>query len=297
MGTILPSHSVLLPNRPWNRYGDRNPRTLTVVHATGGVLPPEDRLGSLPKPQHRLSLNKSVQVTRVTQSRMPAGEEGHSEEELTRVRNILKEQALISAFEEGGGGEGGEGIEEAKSPSDPRFTYEERERNRMERRKQGMQEYEELKRELEKLTLGIGALGGTYCFFVLSLQAAVSYSLGVSGSYVYLQLLYREADQLSADNVPNIFRRRRRTQSIGITSQSLQENAEKIFEGSRRALSSPRLVIPSLLMGVWAVSKKMGGEDSPESFHLQLAPLILGFLVYKAAALVQTYRDNKDLLS
>ncbi|KAB2028187.1 hypothetical protein ES319_D05G082000v1 [Gossypium barbadense] len=148
-----------------------------------------------------------------------------------------------------------------------------------------------LKRELTLLSLGIGTACSGYCLIVLSFQAAVSYAIGVLFSCLYLQLLYQHADGLSEEMVPQIFKQKK-SKKIGIRSEDLQDFFEKTIKGSGIALSSPRLVIPAAVYGLWIVSHKFLANDF---FDFQLVPAMLGMFAYKAAALVQVYRDNEDL--
>ncbi|KAK1319994.1 hypothetical protein QJS10_CPB04g00577 [Acorus calamus] len=117
-----------------------------------------------------------------------------------------------------------------------------------------------LKKELLLLTIGVGAACTVYCLVTLSVEAAVSYSAGV------------------------LFR-------IGIRSEDLQNSFERTLKGSAIALSSPRLVIPATIYGFWAISHNLFHD----TFDFQLVPAMLGLFAYKAAALVQVYRDNDDL--
>ncbi|KAL8144012.1 hypothetical protein V2J09_017044 [Rumex salicifolius] len=148
-----------------------------------------------------------------------------------------------------------------------------------------------LKKELLLLTVGIGAACSGYCLIVFSLQAAVSYAAGVAFSCLYLQLLCQHSDNISRDDVPKIFRQKK-IKKIGIRSQDLQDSFERIIRGSGMALSSPRLVIPGAIFGLWALFHQYSTNDF---FDFQLVPAMLGLFAYKAAALVQVYRDNEDL--
>ncbi|CAM6119380.1 unnamed protein product [Calypogeia fissa] len=168
-----------------------------------------------------------------------------------------------------------------------------RETAREDRRQQSLLEYEALKVELSSMTIKVAVAVSAYCLIILSPEAMVSYGIGAIASLAYLQLLYRHVDDVSEDNVAQVFVERR-PKRIGITSADLEESFEKFIRGSSRALSSPRLVIPSALFGLWALTEHFA-ENSP--FHLQVAPLFFGFFAYKAAALVQTYQDNKDVFS
>ncbi|KAK6235237.1 hypothetical protein SCA6_010574 [Theobroma cacao] len=159
------------------------------------------------------------------------------------------------------------------------------------RKKLNLLKYEALKRELMLLSVGIGTACSGYCLIVLSVQAAVSYAVGVLFSCLYLQLLYQHVDNLSKEMVPPIFLLKK-LKKIGIRSEDLQEFFERSIKGSGIALSSPRLVIPAAVYGLWILSHKFLANDF---FDFQLTPAMIGMFAYKAAALVQVYRDNEDL--
>ncbi|KAK1440981.1 hypothetical protein QVD17_06817 [Tagetes erecta] len=149
-------------------------------------------------------------------------------------------------------------------------------------------QYEAVKRELLYLTVGIGSACSVYCLVAFSIQAAVSYAMGVLFSCLYLQLLYRYVDNLSREAVPQIFRQRK-IKRIGIRSDDLEDAFERVVKGCSMALSSPRLVIPAAIYGLWGLSQHFAND------FFQLTPAMVGVFAYKAAALVQVYRDNEDL--
>ncbi|XP_006424162.2 uncharacterized protein LOC18034270 [Citrus clementina] len=151
--------------------------------------------------------------------------------------------------------------------------------------------YEALKSELMLLSVGIGTAYSGYCLIMLSVQVAFSYMVGVLFSCLYLQLLYQHADRLSKDMVPQIFMRKK-SKKIGIRSEDLKDFLERSIKGSSLALSSPRLVIPVTIYGLWVLSHRYLANDF---FDFQIVPAMVGMFVYKAAALVQVYRDNEDL--
>ncbi|XP_058216471.1 uncharacterized protein LOC131327287 [Rhododendron vialii] len=150
--------------------------------------------------------------------------------------------------------------------------------------------YEALKREMMLLTAGIGTVCSGYCLVVFSVQAALSYAAGVLFSCLYVQLLYKHADNLSKERVPQIFRQKK-SKKIGTRSQDLEDAFERLVQGSGIALSSPRLVIPAAIYGCWGLSQHFASDF----FDFQLVPAMVGMFAYKAAALVQVYRDNEDL--
>ncbi|KDO58280.1 hypothetical protein CISIN_1g031638mg [Citrus sinensis] len=141
------------------------------------------------------------------------------------------------------------------------------------------------------LSVGIGTAYSGYCLIMLSVQVAFSYMVGVLFSCLYLQLLYQHADRLSKDMVPQIFMRKK-SKKIGIRSEDLKDFLERSIKGSSLALSSPRLVIPVTIYGLWVLSHRYLANDF---FDFQIVPAMVGMFVYKAAALVQVYRDNEDL--
>ncbi|XP_021887477.1 uncharacterized protein LOC110806830 isoform X2 [Carica papaya] len=159
------------------------------------------------------------------------------------------------------------------------------------RKKLNLLQYEALKREMMLLSVGIGTACSGYCLVALSVQAAISYAVGVLFSCLYLQLLFQYADNLSNKMVPQIFTQKK-SKKIGIRSEDLKDFFERSIKGSGLALSSPRLVIPAAIYGLWALSHQYFANDF---FDFQLVPAMFGMFVYKAAALVQVYRDNEDL--
>ncbi|KAK7404855.1 hypothetical protein VNO78_05865 [Psophocarpus tetragonolobus] len=159
------------------------------------------------------------------------------------------------------------------------------------RKKLNMLKYESLKREILLLSVGIGLACSGYCLVILSVQAAVSYAIGVLFSCLYLQLLYQHADNLSSEDVPQIFKKKK-SKKIGIRSEDLGDFLERSIKGSSISLSSPRLVIPATIFGLWALFHQYFTNDF---FDFQLVPAMVGMFVYKAAVLVQVYRDNEGL--
>ncbi|XP_043692448.1 uncharacterized protein LOC122642895 isoform X2 [Telopea speciosissima] len=145
--------------------------------------------------------------------------------------------------------------------------------NNSERRKRlNFLKYEALKKELMLLNTAIGAACSGYCLVAFSVQAAISYASGVLFSSLYLQLLYRHADSLSKETVPQIFMVKK-SKKIGIRSEDLKNLLERSIKGTAIALSSPRLVIPAAIYGVWGLSQHF----SNDFFDFQV------------------YRDNEDL--
>ncbi|KAH9659680.1 hypothetical protein KPL70_023952 [Citrus sinensis] len=74
--------------------------------------------------------------------------------------------------------------------------------------------------------------------------------------------------------------------------EDLKYFLERSFKGSSLALLSPRLVIPATIYGLWVLSHRYFANAF---FDFQIVPAMFGMLVYKAAVLVQVYRDSEDL--
>ncbi|XP_054799544.1 uncharacterized protein LOC129303967 isoform X2 [Prosopis cineraria] len=159
------------------------------------------------------------------------------------------------------------------------------------RKKLNLLKYESLKREILLLSVGIGLACSGYCLITLSVQAAVSYAIGVLFSCLYLQLLYQHVDNLSSEDVPQIFMKKK-SKKIGIRSEDLQDLLERSIKGVSISLSSPRLVIPAAIFGLWVLCHHYILDDF---FDFQIVPAMFGMFAYKAAVLVQVYRDNEDL--
>ncbi|OIT34200.1 PREDICTED: uncharacterized protein LOC109244984 [Nicotiana attenuata] len=179
---------------------------------------------------------------------------------------------------------------DAMAPVNKKRTLKEIQDDRERRKRLNFLRYEALKNELLYLTVGIGTACSGYCLVALSVQAALSYATGVVFSYVYLQLLCQHADNLSQETVPEIFKKKK-LKKIGIRSQDLQDFFERSVKGSSIALSSPRLVFPAAIYGLWELCQHFFHD----LFDFQLVPAMVGLFAYKAAALVQVYRDNEDL--
>ncbi|MCL7046892.1 hypothetical protein MKW94_021745 [Papaver nudicaule] len=176
------------------------------------------------------------------------------------------------------------------APVNRRQTFKEIQDDRERRKKLNLLQYDAIKKELTLLTAVVGTFCTGYCLVVFSLQAAISYATGVLFSFLYLQLLYFHVDNLTREAVPEIFRQKK-VKKIGIRSEDLQNFFVTTLNGSGFVLSSPRLVIPAAIYGLWGLSTHF----SNDLFSFQLVPAMLGLFAYKAAALVQVYRDNEDL--
>ncbi|XP_026424869.1 uncharacterized protein LOC113321204 isoform X2 [Papaver somniferum] len=176
------------------------------------------------------------------------------------------------------------------APVNRKQTFKEIQDDRERRKKLNLLQYDAIKKELTLLTAAVGTFCTGYCLVVFSIQAAISYATGVLFSFLYLQLLYFHVDNLTREAVPQIFRQKK-VKKIGIRSEDLQNFFETTLNGSGFVLSSPRLVIPAAIYGLWGLSTHF----SNDLFSFQLVPAMFGLFAYKAAALVQVYRDNDDL--
>ncbi|KAK7324849.1 hypothetical protein VNO77_28728 [Canavalia gladiata] len=149
------------------------------------------------------------------------------------------------------------------------------------RKKLNILKYESLKREILLVSVGIGLACSGYCLITLSIQAAISYAIGVGFSFL------RSKVNLITFIVgaPMLLRR------IGI-NENLQDLLLRLIMGCSISLSSPRLVIPATIFGLWALSHQ---HFTDNFFDFQLVPATFGMFVYKAAVLVQVYRHNEEV--
>ncbi|KAH9605500.1 hypothetical protein KSS87_004669 [Heliosperma pusillum] len=180
---------------------------------------------------------------------------------------------------------------ETTAPTNRKLTIKEIQDDSEKRRQLSLLSYEALKSELLFLTLGVGAACTGYCLVAFSVQAAVSYASGVGFSFLYMKLLCQHVDKLPRDSIPLIFRQRK-PKKIGIRSEDLEDSIEKTMKGCGIALSSPRLVIPAAIYGLWILLHRNLATDL---FDFQIVPAMFGLFAYKAAALIQVYRDNENL--
>ncbi|XLR26801.1 hypothetical protein S83_054701, partial [Arachis hypogaea] len=93
---------------------------------------------------------------------------------------------------------------------------------------------------------------------------------------------------LSTESVAQIFRKKK-PKKIGIRSEDLEDSLELLIKGCSMSLSFPRFVIPATIYGISVLSHQYFTNDF---FDFQV---IFGMFVYKAAVLIQVYRDNEDL--
>ncbi|KAK9170613.1 hypothetical protein Syun_002753 [Stephania yunnanensis] len=179
---------------------------------------------------------------------------------------------------------------EETAPINKKLVLKQMENDRDRRRRLNILKYDALKAEMMFLTIGIGTICTGYCAVALSFQVAISYAAGVLFSCLYLLLLYNHADNLSKEAVPQVFLKKK-PKNPGIRSEDLEDLLERTVRGSAIALSSPRLMIPVAIYGFWGLCHNFlhGFLD------IELVPTMVGMFAYKAAALVQVYRDNEDL--
>ncbi|CAM6124644.1 unnamed protein product [Calypogeia fissa] len=123
--------------------------------------------------------------------------------------------------------------------------------------------YLELKRRLQLLTLAIGCLGTGCAYFTYSPEIAGSYGVGLLGALLYVRLLGNSVDGLGSSS------------SAG---------------AARQAMGSPRLMVPVVLVMVY---NRWNALLVPELsvMPLDLIPMLLGFFTYKAATLVETFKE------
>ncbi|KAG6551153.1 hypothetical protein Mapa_007388 [Marchantia paleacea] len=123
--------------------------------------------------------------------------------------------------------------------------------------------YLKLKRDLQITTLGIGGLCAVSTYFAYSPQVAASYGAGLLGALVYVRMLGSSVDSIGAQDAGS---------------------------AARGALGQPRLLVPVVLVMVY---NRWNALAVPEYdvMSLQLIPMLVGFFTYKAATLVETFKE------
>ncbi|KAG6763196.1 hypothetical protein POTOM_033734 [Populus tomentosa] len=183
--------------------------------------------------------------------------------------------------------------ENAAAPMNKKATAKALQDDSDRRKRLNLLEYEALKRELMLLSVSIGAACTGYCLVVLSgmVPAIIDRSYythieEMSISFSHGKLIYVLIIQAAVSYAIGVLFR------IGIRSEDLRDSFERSIKGSGIALSSPRIVIPAAIYGLWT------GENFQNAIgdeKIVIVPAMFGMFVYKAAALVQVYRDNDDL--
>ncbi|KAL2620287.1 hypothetical protein R1flu_000492 [Riccia fluitans] len=123
--------------------------------------------------------------------------------------------------------------------------------------------YLKLKQDLQILTLAIGGLGAAGAYFAYSPEVAGSYGAGLIGALAYVRMLGNSVDSIGARDTGT---------------------------AARGALGQPRLLVPVVLVMFY---NRWNALLVPE-YHLmslQLIPMLVGFFTYKAATLVETFRE------
>lgn len=123
--------------------------------------------------------------------------------------------------------------------------------------------YLKLKRDLQITTLVIGGLSAVGTYFAYSPQIAASYGAGLVGALVYVRMLGSSVDSIGAQDAGS---------------------------AARGALGQPRLLVPVVLVMVY---NRWNALAVPELdvMSLQLIPMLVGFFTYKAATLVETFKE------
>ncbi|KAI8551432.1 hypothetical protein RHMOL_Rhmol06G0185100 [Rhododendron molle] len=127
---------------------------------------------------------------------------------------------------------------------------------------QSREQYFELKKRLQFLTLGVGGVGLVSAYVSYSPEITVSYGAGLLGSLVYMRML-------------------------GSSIDSMAGGASGVLKG---AIAQPRLLIPVVLVMVY---NRWNGILVPEYgfMQLQLIPMLVGFFTYKIATFIQAIEE------
>eukprot|EP00898_Chlorokybus_atmophyticus_P008344 jgi/Chlat1/8510/Chrsp80S07814 len=156
-----------------------------------------------------------------------------------------------------------------------------------------MQEYAALKVDLFEKAKTTSAAGTAFFLLTWSAQAAIGYAFGAAAGFAYLNMLVKYVDSLQGA-LPDKKPSQRYSSARGLTSQKLAEGIKTTLQGSQKALTNPRLLLPIALVVAWK-GWSLGTAEHRE-LHVPLAPILLGFFAFKAGFYAKTLDDNGDLL-
>ena len=159
-------------------------------------------------------------------------------------------------------------------------------------------EYELLKTELKTLTLKYGAGLTLYCLLGYGIASSFSSTIGVIGSYVYLQFLSEYVDTVNEerdgykeeDYTRNlVYEPVTDVKKLVFGPESVLGKIATIYS---RALFQKRLIVPVVVVA----SESLWNHIPGHPFDFNYGVTLLGFLTYKASALTVTYGTLKPLL-
>ena len=169
---------------------------------------------------------------------------------------------------------------------------------------QGMAEYAELKSQLTAHTCVAGAVVSAYFFLVWSTEAALGAALGAAGSYFYLKLLLEEVDGLPLDYVPYVtlpmerIRKKlppEKTFSLSEREPNEYLKAKMVVQGPTKQALKSRMLIPVGLAAAASAVNALASAPLDDEV-LPRAAVLLGFLSFKAALVVQLWNQLKVML-
>lgn len=125
------------------------------------------------------------------------------------------------------------------------------------------QNYLQLKNNLQLLTAVLGGAGAAIAYVAYSTEVAMSFGVGLLGALAYIRMLGNSVDAFGNSDAKGVI---------------------------RGALGQPRLLVPVVLVMFF---NRWNGVLAPEYgfVHLQLIPILVGFFTYKAATVVEAFRD------
>ncbi|CAJ2645760.1 protein CONSERVED ONLY IN THE GREEN LINEAGE 160, chloroplastic isoform X2 [Trifolium pratense] len=124
-------------------------------------------------------------------------------------------------------------------------------------------QYDKLKKRLQELTYGIGAVGLVSSYLSYSPEIAASFGAGFLGSLAYIRMLGSSVDSLNPSG------------------------GRALIKG---AVGQPRLLVPVILVMIY---NRWNAILVPEYdiMHLQLIPMLVGFFTYKIATFAQAIEE------
>lgn len=126
--------------------------------------------------------------------------------------------------------------------------------------------FQNLKNDLLLYTVGIGALCDVTAYVTYSPEVTASYAAGLVGAILYIRMLSSSVEALGENSVGG---------------------------AAKGAIGQPRILVPVILVMVF---NRWNNIVAPNYgvMELQLIPMLVGFFTYKAATLIQTFKEVMD---
>ena len=149
-----------------------------------------------------------------------------------------------------------------------------------------MAAYADLKVRIASRARKAGAGLAAYLFFTVSGEAAAAALLGTAAGAGYLALLFRDTDALTPDSPVPLM-------AAQAEASPLLRKVKVLGAAYWHALANPRLGVVVALGAAVGAGGAVAGRPAGEPPLLEAGCLLLGFLSYKVALLLELWDDLK----